>query len=167
MFFLSVVLRTNLLLMRPVRPTRWFRLRDLRPNWTLKGVTHRVGNAHALRELQALIEYERELWAFDMKTTLHDALKLTNVVRSQGRDAVAPETIKDIERRFGACCKQVDTSHENQPPFTPRRDERSEVDRNGASGTISHCDSGLRTKLFYSFFTTLMCRSQMTRQSGV
>ena len=36
-------------------------------NWTLEGVEHGVCNAHTLRELKALIEFEKEPWAFDMK----------------------------------------------------------------------------------------------------
>ena len=78
-----------------------------------------VCNAHTVRELDALLEFAKELWASDRKTILLDALKLTNTARSEGRDAVAPEAIKDTERRYDACCEQAITFHGNQPPLTP------------------------------------------------
>ena len=88
-------------------------------NWTLEGVEHGVCNSHTLRELKALIVFEKEPWASDMTTILLDVLQLTKTARSQGRNAVDPEAIKEIERRYDACCEQAITFHENQPPFTP------------------------------------------------
>ena len=74
-------------------------------NWTLEGVEYGVGNAHSLREQVPLFEFDKELWAFGMPIILLDGLKLTNTSRSHGRDAVDPEAIKEIERRFDACCE--------------------------------------------------------------
>ena len=37
-------------------------------NWTLEGVEHGVCNSHTLRELEALIVFEKEPWASDMTT---------------------------------------------------------------------------------------------------
>ena len=78
-----------------------------------------VCNSHTLRELKALIEFEKEPWASDLQTILLDALQLTKTARSQNRDAVVPEAIKEIERRFDAYCEQAITFHENQSPLTP------------------------------------------------
>ena len=78
-----------------------------------------VCNSHTLRELKALIEFEKEPWASDLQTILLDALQLTKTTRSQSRDAVVPEAIKEIERRFDAYCEQAITFHENQSPLTP------------------------------------------------
>ena len=69
-------------------------------NWTLEGVEHGVCNSHTLRALEALIVFEKEPWASDMTTILLDALQLTKTARSQGRDAVDPEAIKEIELRM-------------------------------------------------------------------
>ena len=88
-------------------------------NWTLEGVEHGVCNSHTLQELKALIVFEKEPWASDMTTILLDALQLTKTARRQGRDAVEPEAFKEIERRYGACCEQAITFHENQPSLTP------------------------------------------------
>ena len=101
------------------------------PNWTVEDVTHGVYNAHTLRELQALIEHEKEAWKSDMKTILHDALNLTHIAQGQGRGAVNPEEIKDIERRFDFCCDQAVTSHVNQLPLThlSKRKKRGRLKR--------------------------------------
>ena len=87
-------------------------------NWTEKGVTHGVCNAHTLREVQALIAIEKKPWASDMKTIQLDALDLTIVAQSQDQGAVSPEAIKDIERRFDICCEKAVTFRENQLPLT-------------------------------------------------
>ena len=94
-------------------------------NWTLKGVKHGVCNSHTLRELKALIEFEKEPWASDMTTILLDAKKIRDIARSQGQDAVEPEAIKEIERRYDACCEQAITVHENQLPLTPESEKKA------------------------------------------
>ena len=47
------------------------------------------------------------------------------------REAVDPEAIKEIERRFDACCEQAITFHESQPPLTPpsKRKKRGRRER--------------------------------------
>lgn len=86
-------------------------------NFKVENVRHGLCNAHILRELQSLIEYEKETWASDMKTILHDALKLTHVARGQDQRAVSPDAIREIGRRFDTCCEQAITFHENEPPI--------------------------------------------------
>ena len=92
---------------------------DFFSSYWMEGGTHGTCNAHTLRELQALIEIDKETWASDMQTILLDALKLTFVARSQGLTEVDPDAINDIERRFDACYEQALAFHENQPPLTP------------------------------------------------
>lgn len=48
-----------------------------RPYFTIEGVTHSLCNAHILRELTALIEHDKELWARKMSHILHFAGKLS------------------------------------------------------------------------------------------
>ena len=103
-------------------------------NWTLKGVKHGVCNSHTLRELKALIEFEKEPWASDMTTILLDAKKIRDIARSQGQDAVEPEAIKEIERRYDACCEQAITVHENQPPLTPESEKKKPGRRKRRTG---------------------------------
>ena len=103
-------------------------------NWTLKGVKHGVCNSHTLRELKALIEFEKEPWASDMTTILLDAKKIRDIARSQGQEAVEPEAIKEIERRYDACCEQAITVHENQPPLTPESEKKKPGRRKRRTG---------------------------------
>ena len=103
-------------------------------NWTLEGVEHGVCNSHTLRELKALIEFEKEPWASDMTAILLDAKKIRDIARSQGQDAVEPEAIKEIERRYDACCEQAITVHENQPPLTPESEKKKPGRRKRRTG---------------------------------
>ena len=88
-----------------------------KPYFKLMGVEHSLCNAHHLRELQALIDHDKEAWASEMKTILHEALKVTQLAQSRNQNAVSPEAIKEIERRFDSCCAQAVKFHEDQPPF--------------------------------------------------
>lgn len=56
-----------------------------KPYYTLTGVRHALCNAHHLRELQALIEIEREDWARRMQTPLRRACHAANLARRQGQ----------------------------------------------------------------------------------
>ena len=53
-----------------------------------------------------------------------DGLKLTDTARNEGRSAVEPEAIKEIEDRYDACCNQGIAYHENQPPLTPLSEQK-------------------------------------------
>ncbi len=86
-------------------------------NFKVGNAVHGLCNAHILGEPQSLIEYGKEAWASDMKTVPRDALKLTHVARSQGQSAVNPDAVREIRRRFDACCEQAITFHENEPPL--------------------------------------------------
>ena len=86
-------------------------------NWTLKGVKHGVCNAHTLRELEAVIEFDKEPWASVMKPILLDGKKLRDIARIHGQVAVAPEEIREVERRFDVCCEKALAFYESQPDF--------------------------------------------------
>jgi transposase len=55
-----------------------------KPCFTLKGVLHALCNAHHLRELQALVEIEKEDWACKMQRLLRRACHAANPAREQG-----------------------------------------------------------------------------------
>ena len=69
-----------------------------------------------------------------MTTILLDAKKIRDIARSQGQDAVEPEAIKEIERRYDACCEQAITVHENQPPLTPESEKKKPGRRKRRTG---------------------------------
>ncbi len=87
------------------------------PYLALEGLHHGLCNAHLLRELQAVIDHDKEPWAADMKTILSHALDLTRMARDQGQMALNPEAILQIKQRFDACCAQAIAFHEDLPPL--------------------------------------------------
>ena len=82
------------------------------PYLALEAVEHGLCNAHLLRELQAIIDHDKEPWAADMNDLLSDALTLTQIAHDQGKPAVSPEQAHQIHQRFDACCDQAIKFHE-------------------------------------------------------
>jgi transposase len=85
-----------------------------KPYYTLKGVLHALCNAHHLRELQALVEIEKEDWARRMQRLLRRACHATNLAREQGI-ALSPQLITLIERRYDAILTDGFAFHAAQP----------------------------------------------------
>jgi transposase len=85
-----------------------------KPYYTLTGVLHALCNAHHLRELQALIEIEKEDWARKMQRLLRRACHAANLAREQGV-ALSPGFITLIERCYDTVLTEGFTFHEAQP----------------------------------------------------
>jgi transposase len=68
-------------------------------------VDHAFCNAHVLRELQALIEFENEPWAELMRDTLLDANAAVNKARDAGASALPPETVAVFVERYWAAVR--------------------------------------------------------------
>lgn len=91
-----------------------------KPYYTLEGVLHALCNAHHLRELQALIEIEREDWAGKMQRLLRRACHATNLAREQSRP-LTPRLVALIGRRYDAILAEALAFHAAQPPLPPKR----------------------------------------------
>jgi transposase len=85
-----------------------------KPYYTLKGVLHALCNAHHLRELQALVEIEKEDWARQMQHLLRRACHAANLAREQGVP-LSPGLIALIERRYDVILTEGFAFHEAQP----------------------------------------------------
>lgn len=85
-----------------------------KPYYTLKGVLHALCNAHHLRELQALIEIEKEDWARKMQHLLRRACHATNLARARGVP-LKPGLIALFERCYDAIVAEGLAFHEAQP----------------------------------------------------
>jgi transposase len=85
-----------------------------KPYYTLKGVLHALCNAHHLRELQALIEIEKEDWARRMQRLLRRACHVANLAREQGV-SLSPCLIGLSERCYDAILAEGFAFHEAQP----------------------------------------------------
>ncbi len=96
-----------------------------KPYYTLTGVLHALCNAHHLRELQALIDIEKEDWARHMQRLLQRACHATNLARRRQRP-LTPALIALIERRYDAILAGGLAFHQAQPELVrastrPRR----------------------------------------------
>ena len=87
-----------------------------KPYYTLTGVVHALCNAHHLRELQALIEIEKEDWARRMWRLLRRACHAANLARERGV-ALNPRLLALIERCYEAILAEGFAFHEAQDPL--------------------------------------------------
>lgn len=85
-----------------------------KPYYTLSGVLHALCNAHHLRELQALIEIEKEDWARQMQRLLRRACHAANLARERGVK-LSPRLIALFELRYDAILATGFAFHEAQP----------------------------------------------------
>jgi transposase len=100
-----------------------------KPYYTLKGVLHALCNAHHLRELQALVEIEKEDWARKMQRLLRRACHATNLARQQSV-TLSPRFIATIERRYDMILAEGLAFHEAQPALvSTARKRRGRVPR--------------------------------------
>jgi transposase len=82
----------------------------------LSGVLHALCNAHHLRELNALVEIEKEDWAFAMQRLLRRACHATNVARERNRP-LSPRVVARFRRRYDAIVAEGLAFHERQAPL--------------------------------------------------
>jgi transposase len=100
-----------------------------KPYYTLKGVLHALCNAHHPRELQALVEIEKEDWARKMQRLLRRACHAANLAREQGV-MLSPGFIALIERCYDTVLTEGFAFHEAQPALiSTARKRRGRVPR--------------------------------------
>ena len=71
----------------------------------MDAVDHAFCNAHILRELQALIDIEKEPWAELMRAMLLDANAAVDKAREAGACALPPETLAAFVERYWAAVR--------------------------------------------------------------
>ena len=79
---------------------------------------HALCNAHHLRELNALVETEKENWAFKMQRLLRRACHATNIARERNRP-LTPRVIARFKRSYDAIVAEGLAFHAEQPPLVP------------------------------------------------
>ena len=90
-----------------------------RAYYGLEAVEHAFCNAHLLRELQAVCEFDKEPWAEALRATLLDANEAVRNAKAKGATALAPETIKAFEDRYWAAVREGLALHRSLPAFDP------------------------------------------------
>jgi transposase len=86
-----------------------------KPYFTMQGVLHALCNAHHLRELKALMDIEKEGWAFEMYHFLRRACHAVNAAKEQGH-TLTPELIAWLQKRYARIVAKGLAFHEAQPP---------------------------------------------------
>ena len=100
-----------------------------KPYFTLDNVVHALCNAHHLRELQALIDIEKEDWAGQMQRLLHRAHHIAQAAQNQNI-AVSDRLIALVGRRYDKIIAQALAFHEAQPALSrPRPGKRGRKKR--------------------------------------
>ena len=85
----------------------------------LEGVDHAFCNAHILRELQSLIEFDNEPWAELMRDTLLDANAAVHKARQAGATALAPGQVEAFLERYWAAVRLGLAFHRELPKCEP------------------------------------------------
>jgi transposase len=99
-----------------------------KPYYTLTDVLHALCNAHHLRELQALIEIEKEVWARKMRRLLRRACHAANLAHD--RDAsLSPRFIALIQRCYDAIVAEGFAFHEALPRLADASHKRKRCGR--------------------------------------
>jgi len=88
-----------------------------KPYYGLTGVLHAYCNAHHLRELKALIEFDAEPWAKDMSELLVEANDAVRKARQQGATALAPPDLKRFVARYWEAVRAGLAFHRALPPL--------------------------------------------------
>ena len=99
----------------------------------MTGVLHALCNAHHLRELEALIDIEKEDWALRMQRLLRRACHLANLARQRGvaLNTLRPRLVARLERCYDAILAEGLAFHEAQAPLAgapgvhPRRGRKA------------------------------------------
>ena len=89
-----------------------------KPYFTMQGVLHALCNAHHLRELKALMEIEKEAWAFAMYRFLRQACHAANIA-SRKEATLEPCFIAWLQARYSRIVADGLAFHEAQPPPAP------------------------------------------------
>lgn len=95
-----------------------------RPYAALANVDHAFCNAHHLRELQALIEIDKEPWAQAMRDLLIDAAKAVRQAKQAGQSALEPERVQGFVDRYWLAVREGLSFHRALPAFDPSRSPR-------------------------------------------
>jgi transposase len=88
-----------------------------KPYYGLTGVAHAYCNAHHLRELKALIEFDAEPWAKAMRDLLVEANDAVRKARQQGETALAPPAVEGFVARYWEAVRAGLAFHRALPPL--------------------------------------------------
>lgn len=91
-----------------------------KPYFTMKTVGHALCNAHHLRELKAVTDYDHEPWANKMARVLLAAAKAVRHAVANGADCLADGLHRRISALYDQIIRRGTEIHERLPPI-PRK----------------------------------------------
>jgi transposase len=89
-----------------------------KPYYSLPGLAHALCNAHHLRELQALIEIEKEPWARQMRDVLVDGVKAVREAVAEGATALTNAVRGSLLGRHKNIVRRGLAFHREQRPLS-------------------------------------------------
>ncbi len=99
------------------------------PYRRLKAVDHAFCNAHILRELQGLIEFDKEPWAERMRDMLLAANAAVHEARAAGAKALAAPVIAAFVKQYWAAVRSGLAFHRDLPKFAGQSKPRTRPKR--------------------------------------
>jgi len=91
----------------------------LKGYYAIGGAAHALCNAHHLRELKALIEFDKESWAEPMRDLLLQAHRAVEAARHGGQTALAPAVLAEFKARYWEWLR-LGLSYHRSLPRLPR-----------------------------------------------
>jgi transposase len=88
-----------------------------KPYYALPRVAHALCNAHHLRELKALIEFEKEQWAGQMRDLLLEANQAVRSAVALKENALPTPVLRGLFKRYRAIVKRGFAFHREQKPL--------------------------------------------------
>lgn len=100
-----------------------------KPYYALPRLAHALCNAHHLRELKGLIEFDKEQWAGQMRNLLLEANKAVRSAVALKESALPTPVLRGLFKRYNAIVKRGFAFHRQQKPL---------VRQPGARGRAPH-----------------------------
>jgi transposase len=98
-----------------------------KPYYTLPHVAHALCNAHHLRELKALIDIEKEQWAWQMRDLLLEANKAVRAAVGLGQSALSTPVLRALIKRYNAIVRRGLAFHRKQKPLARQAAARGAI----------------------------------------
>jgi len=95
----------------------------------LSGVGHALCNAHHLRELKALIEFDQEPWAEPMRDLLLEAHRAVESARKAGETSLTPVALQGFLDRYWECLRLGLSFHRKLPRLARHPSNRGRTRR--------------------------------------
>jgi len=93
------------------------------------GVRHALCNAHHLRELKALIDIDKEQWAWQMRDLLVEANGAVQGAIIEGAAALPTPVLRTLIKRYNAIVRRGLAFHRDLPPLARQTGARGQAPR--------------------------------------